>query len=94
MARIDEFDTKVVNTAATEIISTLAAQAAELAPQIRKAYKLDDRLVNLVLARAWVRCAVAAVSQVASMSLDESTLLEEQIQQSIAKAIDTKRTRR
>ena len=50
MARLDEFDSKVVSTAATEIISTLAAQAAELVPQIRKAYKLDDQLVNLVLA--------------------------------------------
>jgi hypothetical protein len=94
MARLDEFDSKVVSTAATEIISTLAAQAAELVPQIRKAYKLDDQLVNLVLARAWVRCAVAAVSQVGSMSLDESARLEEQIHQAITNAIDTKRTRR
>ena len=91
MAKVDEFDIKIVNTAATELAESIAGTAMDLIPQIQTTYKLEGHLVNLVLARAWVRCAVAATSQVTRMTVEECAQLEQRINQAITDAVNKKR---
>jgi hypothetical protein len=85
--KIQVSDPLLIDMLARQIAESASEFAVTLKPQICATHSLDERMANLVLAKAWGRLAAGSAADAVAYTQDERESFERQIDAAIEAAV-------
>ena len=87
MPKIQASDPLLIDMLARQIAESMSETGNKFKPQICDTHSLNERMANLVLAKAWGRLAAGSAADAVEYTQDERASFERQIDAAIEAAV-------